>query len=251
MVAAERYGRFCWVGLATSDPDSAKRFYARLFGWEAADFSGAGSRFTILCRGSNDVALLYRQTAEARAAGAPPHWTSFISVADARATAARAAALGGAAVFRAPFDVLDAGKVAAVRDPIGAMISLWQAGSRSGATLVDCPGAHCATELATSGLDRATSFYRELLGWDYEQQSPERLSVRGTEGGRIILRSSDPGGGRSPEWLPYFGVEDIDAFIREAESLGGRLISSSTDSSLGPVARLADLQGAAFGILER
>ncbi len=99
-------GTFCWVGLATSDPDSAKAFYASMFGWEAEDLeAGAAGTYTTLRHGGKEVAILYLPQPEARAAGAPPHWTSYISVEDADVTAARAGELGGAAVFREPFDV--------------------------------------------------------------------------------------------------------------------------------------------------
>jgi uncharacterized protein len=142
-------GTFCWVGLATSDPDSAKAFYAGLFGWETQDLSaGAAGIYTMLRESGREVAILYRQQPEARAAGAPPHWTSYISVEDAGASAAKADALGGAAVFREPFDVLDHGRVAAIRDPAGAIMSLWQARSRAGATLVNDVAALCWNELA-------------------------------------------------------------------------------------------------------
>ena len=30
-------GTFCWVDLATTDPEGAKTFYGELFGWEASD----------------------------------------------------------------------------------------------------------------------------------------------------------------------------------------------------------------------
>jgi uncharacterized protein len=84
-------GTFCWVGLATSDPVAAKTFYKNLFGWRAEDLAaGAAGAFTMLRQGGKDVAFLHRQTPEARAAGAPPHWTSYISVEDA-AVATRAA----------------------------------------------------------------------------------------------------------------------------------------------------------------
>ena len=111
-------GTFCWVGLATSDPTSAKAFYTSLFGWHAEDLeAGAVGGYTTLRHRGKEVAILYMQQPEARAAGAPPHWTSYISVEDADGVAARAGELGGAAVFREPFDVLDAGRVAAIRDP--------------------------------------------------------------------------------------------------------------------------------------
>jgi predicted enzyme related to lactoylglutathione lyase len=160
-------GTFCWVGLATSDPGGATAFYTSLFGWQAEDLpAGAAGTFTLLRQDGSDVAILYRQTTEALAAGAPPHWTSYISVEDADATAARADELGGAAVFREPFDVLDAGRVVAIRDPTGAIVSLWQPRSRIGATLVNDVGAFCWNELATDDVERAASFFAALLGWD-------------------------------------------------------------------------------------
>src|SRR5512132_540753 len=104
-------GTFCWVGLATSDVAAAKAFYTSLFGWQEEDLdAGVAGVYTVLRRSGKAVAIVYRQQPEARAAGAPPHWTSYISVEDADATAARAAQLGGAAVLREPFDVLDAGR---------------------------------------------------------------------------------------------------------------------------------------------
>jgi uncharacterized protein len=70
-------GAFCWVGLATSDPGGAKAFYAGLFGWDAEDMeAGAAGTYTALRQGGKEVAILYLQQPEARAAGAPPHWTS-------------------------------------------------------------------------------------------------------------------------------------------------------------------------------
>jgi uncharacterized protein len=108
-------GAFCLVGLATSDPAGATRFYTSLFGWQAHQLpAGPAGTFTVLGHRGHDAAILYRQMPEARAAAAPPHWTSYICVEDADATAARADALGGAAVFREPFDVLGEGRVAAI-----------------------------------------------------------------------------------------------------------------------------------------
>ncbi len=170
------HGTFCWVGLATADVAAAKAFYTSLFGWETEDLSaGDAGTFTMVRHRGRDVAILYLQQPEARAAGAAPHWTSYISVENADATAARASELGGSPVFRAPFDVLDAGRVAAIRDLAGAIVSLWQPRSRIGATLVNDVGALCWNELATTDVERAKSFYGELLGWAYETRDSRRM----------------------------------------------------------------------------
>lgn len=243
---------FCWVGLATSEPVSAKGFYTSLFGWQAEDLEAAAAgTYTALRHGGRDVAILYMQQPEARAAGAPPHWTSYISVEDADATAARAEELGGAAVFRAPFDVLDAGRVAAIRDPTGAIVSLWQPRSQTGATLVNDVGAWCWNELATADVERAKSFFGELLGWGYETDDRGYLWIRNA--GRLnggLRQQTERERGFPPNWLPYFAVTNADEAARQAARLGGRTLLSTAQVRIGRFAVIADPQGAAFAVFE-
>jgi uncharacterized protein len=245
-------GTFCWAGLATSDVPAAKAFYGGLFGWEQEDLdAGAAGVYTLLRRGGQEVAILYRQQPQARAAGAPPHWTSYISIEDAESTAARANELGGAAAFRAPFDVLDAGRVAAIRDPTGAMVSLWEPCSRIGATLVNDTGALCWNELATTDVERAKTFFGELLGWEYETGDDGYVSIENAgrlNGGmreQIVHERRAP-----PAWLPHFTVDSADKAAREATRLGGREVRPTTESPLGRYAVIADPQGAAFAVYE-
>ena len=174
------------------------------------------------------------QQPEARAAGAPPHWTSYISVEDAEATAARADQLGGAAVFREPFDVLDAGRVAAIRDPTGAIVSLWQPRERIGATLVNEVGALCWNELVTTDVERAKSFFGELLGWEYETDDSSYASIvnAGRHNGGM-REQTERERGTAPRWLPYFTVESADEAARQAEQLGGRTLLPTTESTSG------------------
>ena len=245
-------GAFCLVGLATSDPVAARSFYASLFDWEGEDLpAGAAGSFTMLRLGGKDVAALYQQTPEARAAGAPPHWTSYISVTDADSTAALAGELGGAAVFREPFDVLDAGRIAAIRDPTGAIVSLWQPRSRIGATLVNEVGALCWNELATTYVERAKSFFATLLGWEYQTAASGYVSIKnaGTPNGGMREQTAQERG-KEPSWLPYFKVEKVKATVSKAEQIGGCGLVRNAEVSIGPFAVIADPQGAAFAVLE-
>jgi predicted enzyme related to lactoylglutathione lyase len=242
-------GTFCWVGLATSDPAAAKAFYTGLFGWQVEDVpAGAAGTFTMLRHRRKDVALLYRQMPPARAAGAPPHWTSFLSVQDADATAARADALGGAALFREPFDVLGDGRVAAISDPTGAIVSLWQPRARIGATLVNDPGAWCWNELATPDVALAARFFADLLGWDYEPASGGRTTIvnaGGVNGSMRELTGPEPA-----HWLPYFTVEDVEEPARAAERAGGRRLTPAIELDRGRYTVIADPLGAAFAVFE-
>jgi uncharacterized protein len=242
-------GAFCWVGLATSDPGAARDFYTRLFGWQAEEVADEG--FTLLRLRGKEVAILYRQTREARAAGAPPHWTSFVSVEDADASAARAEELGGAAVFREPFDVPDAGRVAAIRDPASAILSLWQPDARPGAALVNDTGAWCWNELATTDPGGARSFYADLFGWEYKAQESGYTLI--THAGRRAGGIRDQTGrerGMPPSWLPYFTVDSADEAVRAAEAAGGRSLVPSTDVAIGRFAAVADPQGAVLCLFE-
>src|SRR5918994_5400196 len=245
-------GTFCWVGLATSDPAGAQAFYTSPFGWQAEDLpAGAAGTFTLLRRGAREVAILYRQTPQARAAGAPPHWTSYISVADADRTAAGADELGGGAVFRESFDVLDAGRVAAIRDPTGAIVSLWQPRSLIGAALVNDVGAWCWNELATTDVERAKEFFGGLLGWEYETDESGYISIKSAgslNGG--MRKQTERERGNPSEWSPYFTVENVDDAARQADRVGGRRLLPTTEIHMGRFARIADPQGATFAVFE-
>ncbi len=246
-------GAFCWVGLATSDPARAKAFYRGLFGWQSEDLpSGEIGTYTVLRCDDREVAILYRQTREARAARAAPHWTPYVSVEDVDASALRARELGGS-ILREPLDLLDAGRVAAVQDPVGAIVSLFQPRSRIGAELVNDVGALCWHELAAADVERAKSFYGMLLGWEYEADSSGHTTIKNARG-RIGTMREGSGRGRGVTascWTPYFGVESARGAQHKAEQTKARTLTALADSPIGRSALLADPQGAAFAVLEQ
>jgi uncharacterized protein len=245
-------GAFCWVGLATSDPSAAKAFYASLFGWQSEDLpAGEFGTYTTLRRDGREVAILHRQTREARAARAAPHWTPYVSVADADESALRVRALGGT-LLREPHDLVDAGRVAAVRDPVGGIVSLRQARTHHGSELVNEAGALCWHELATLDVDRAKSFYGELLGWRYETDSSGSTTITnaGSPIGTLCQRREHERTAGS-RWIPYFGVESAQSTQQKAERSGARILVPPVDSPIGRTAVLTDPQGATFALLER
>src|SRR3954454_19328571 len=109
----------CWIDTSQPDPEGALPFYCDLFGWDFEDAMPAGSEgsyFIGRIRGG-DVAAV-SSTPE----GAPPvaTWNTYIWVDSADDTAAKARAAGGAVVSE-PFDVFDAGRMAVLADPEGAV----------------------------------------------------------------------------------------------------------------------------------
>jgi predicted enzyme related to lactoylglutathione lyase len=163
-------GTFSWVDLATADAGAAKSFYTRLFGWKIEDTDagdGDGDVYTI-CRLNGDaVCGLFGMSADMRAVGVAPNWTSYVTVADVDAAAARATRLGGD-VINDVFDVQDVGRMAVLKDPQGAVLALWQPGTRIGAERGNDVGCLCMNELVTTDIDAARSFYEGLFGWTTE-----------------------------------------------------------------------------------
>jgi predicted enzyme related to lactoylglutathione lyase len=201
----ERYepGTFCWVDLQTSDREGAKAFYGELFGWEAEDMpAGDAGTYTMLRLDGDEVCGLYEMEPEQ---GIPPHWLSYVSVEDADATASRASELGGTA-FGGAFDVDDAGRMAFVQDPTGAMLGAWQPRRHIGARRVNDPGCLGWNELQSREPQAAASFYTGLFGWETEtieeNGEPVYVTIKngGSEGAgsrrRGVRRTARPRGGQ-------------------------------------------------------
>ena len=183
MGRVERYpdGTFCWVDLGTSDAPGAKAFYGGLFGWEFDDLPTGEKGTYSTCRlDGQAVAGLY-DLAET------PGWGSYISVDDVDRAAGRARELG-AEVLVEPFDTPGGGRVAAVRDPAGAVVSLSQPGERFGAELVNADGAWTWNELVSNDLAAGARFYGELFGWSSQDAGgadpADQLHPRGPAGRR-------------------------------------------------------------------
>jgi uncharacterized protein len=245
-------GTPCWIDLATPDQDAAAEFYGGLFGWSVEEDENSeqtgGYRVAIL-RG-----LAVGGVMKLMQEGQPPAWSTYVSVEDVDATAARAREAGGTVVVE-PMSVLDYGRMAFLADPTGATIGLWQPGRNIGAGLVNEPGALCWNELNTRDTAAAKEFYGAVFGWEFEDGELEGMgtytSVKlgdGVVGGMLDVT------GRVPDevpanWLVYFAVEDADASVARVGELGGSVAFGPIDSPAGRLAVVADPSGAAFAVI--
>lgn len=118
-------GQFCWVDLAASDADSAKAFYAGMFGWTSHEQFANGGRFTRLQLSDRDVGSIYQLKRAHLDHGVPSHWTPYIRVDSVDDAVARAGSLGGAVVVR-PFVVSGVARIALILDSVGAHVGLWE-----------------------------------------------------------------------------------------------------------------------------
>jgi predicted enzyme related to lactoylglutathione lyase len=162
----------------------------------------------------------------------------------------------GAKVFAPPFDVMDAGRMAVLQDPTGAVFHVWQAGKHIGAQLLDEPGALCWTELATNDTKTAEKFYTSLFGWTAKTSNDAGMEYTElTNQGRPqagLMAITPQMGNMPPAWTPYFQVTDVDATTAKAKSLGGQVFMGPQDiPKVGRFSVLADPQGAPFCVFKR
>jgi predicted enzyme related to lactoylglutathione lyase len=252
------HGTPSWVDHSSADPEGAARFYGELFGWEAEDVMPPGSdgRYYMARLRGRDVAAISGQMSPG-----PPTWTSYITVDDADAAAARVPGAGGA-IYSEPFDVFDAGRMAALADPAGAPFCIWQAGRHPGAGLVNEPGTLAWNELTTRDPDGAKRFYGALFGWrasamdfggaDYtiwhlagEGEPEPRTGV----GGMMPMVGEQWPADLPSHWMVYFAVADTDSSSSRSEALGGTVAVAPFDSPAGRIAVLNDPLGAVFSVI--
>lgn len=249
-VMGHRPGDFCWPELSTTDPEGASDFYGALFGWEPREIPiGDGMAYTMLTLRGKEVGALCPMQEKHVNQGMPPFWMSYVRVDSADETAARVAALGGR-LLSAPFDVMDAGRMAVLEDPTGAALALWQPKAHIGASIVGEPNSLCWSELSTDDVDVARSFYSGLFGWT-TKDSPEYhewMNAGRAIGGMVQL--SPETDDTPPHWLPYFRVEDCDATVETAEEEEGQVVVPPMDvPNVGRFAVLRDPQGAVFAVI--
>jgi len=241
-----------WIDLQTNDQDAAKKFYGELFGWSyddnPIDETGDVVYSMAMLKGHQVGAIA--PLGDQADAGVPPHWNSYVSVADVDATAAKVAPAGGT-VVAPPFDVMDAGRMAVVQDPTGAVILLWQAKQNIGATLVNEPGTFSWSELITPDVPKAAEFYEAVLGWGAETHTEGMTYTEFKLGGESIAGAMNPPmPGIPPLWGIYFATDDTDATVEKAKALGGTVFAGPMDIEPGRFAALADPQGAMFNVIK-
>jgi hypothetical protein len=256
-VASHAPGTFSWPELATTDQKAGTAFYRDLFGWEVNDQPmGPGETYTMFQMRGKPVAAAYTMRPEEKQSGAPPHWNNYVTVKSADESAKKAQSLGGN-VLAPAFDVMDVGRMAVLQDPTGAVFQVWEPKKHIGAMILGEPGALCWTELTTSDLKAAETFYTGLFGWS---------AKHGDAGGMEYVEMSNngqAGAGMMPKppgmpahipsyWMPYFMVTDVDASAAKAKQLGAKLMVPPQDiPNVGRFAIVSDPQNAVFAIFKR
>jgi predicted enzyme related to lactoylglutathione lyase len=236
--------------VATTDFAAAEAFYGALFGWRTEQVMGAPTPYAFFRLDGDIVAGIGRLPADM-----PPDavaWMNYVTVEDAGATAARARELGGAVIEEA-FTVDDAGRMALLADPHGAVLVAWEPGARIGAERVNDRGCLTMNELPSPDLDRSRAYYEALFGWTTEPVDtgpggPPIVSVRNRGMLNATFSAAQPG--EPVRWRPYFTVESTAIGIARVGELGGSVALPPIPVQDGSIALVLDPQGALFGLFE-
>jgi uncharacterized protein len=238
-----------WIDLGIPDLDLAMEFYGSLFGWEFAVGPEEYGRYTTCLLGGRRVAAIMPHPDPAATSF---WWNVYFATADCDATAERIRAAGGSIVSE-PMDVMDQGRMAIARDPLGAPFGLWQGRKHIGCEVVNEPGALVRNDLVTPDPEPARAFYAAIFAFtlDRNPDLPEYdfTFLRRPDGHEIGGIMGVPQASRSA-WATTFEVDDTDEAVARARAAGGSS-GEPEDFLYGRLAAITDPFGAEFSVITR
>jgi predicted enzyme related to lactoylglutathione lyase len=237
-----------WIDLLAPDPAAAAAYYTELFGWAVEEPRQDAGGYRMCYLRGKPVAGISPQSQPGR----PAEWMTYVSVADADATAAAVRAAGGQ-VIQEPMEVSKAGRVAVFADPTGAAFGIWQPWEHQGAALVNEPGTLRKNEMTTRQSDLATPFYSAVFGWTAVETPLPAITdwqINGnTVAGLTQMDERWPAGIPS-HWHVVFDVADAEATTGRARELGAEVHVPPTKIPVGVFAEISDPQGAGCTLLQ-
>jgi len=238
-------GRFVWHDHISADPETARKFYAELLGWQTEIWK-TGDLVYPMISVDGEAHGGFGRAPE----GAPSNWLAHALVTDVDEGVLNVEASGGR-VIEPAMDLPDVGRMAVVSDPQGAVFSLFAAVGEA----PTARGVFVWDELVTTDIAAAKTFYRDVFGW-------EARDVDGLTGPYTLFRSgeTDRAGGMQrradmtevpPHWMSYLAADDVDTTLARAGGLGAHTAFGPVDiPDQGRIAVLIDPTGAAFGLFK-
>ena len=224
-------------------------FYAELFGWsiQAEDEMD----FAMVETGSD-------QGIGGTIVGADAKFGVTIALEsdDPEAVAARAAALGGK-ITEPVREIPDRAKVGRITEPSGLEVGIFQdlggeMASSGSSGKAGPPIVHF--EFHSSDSEPTQEFFIELGGWKVDSSNPMNYGLVDTGSGAginggITPAQEGPAGGAGI--IVYAEVDDLQAYLDRAESLGGKTVMPVTEiPDMVTLAMFTDPEGNRFGLVK-
>lgn len=107
-------------------------------------------------------------------------------------------------------------------------------------------------DVSTPDINKARTFYGELLGWSFTGGDDEKMGFYTTgnrEGRRVAAMAVPPDRSEPPAWNIYIGTESADETAKKVAAAGGKTLAPPMDiMDLGRMAYFQDSTGAKFGV---
>jgi uncharacterized protein len=235
-----------WIDLGVPDLDRALTFYGAVFGWEFDVGPEESGRYTMCFLRGRRVAGISAMHDPSRV-----FWNVYLATPDCDRTAERAREAGGALLVE-PMDVMDRGRMAIVRDPVGAQFGLWEGRAHTGAQMVNEPGALVRNDLVTPDPGPAREFYAAVFDFSLEgnpaMPQADFTFLRRPDGHEVGGIMGAPGS--TSAWSTTFEVAGTDEAVQRALDAGGSS-DGAKDFLYGRLATITDPFGAEFSIITR
>jgi predicted enzyme related to lactoylglutathione lyase len=228
-VTTYRCGEPCWQDLLSADRPAETVFYGALLGWAFDVGPPETGNYTMCLLRGRRVAGLADASPGSRW---PVRWNAYLWVDDLDRACAAVTGNGGT-VLMGPVDIPDRGRVAALRDPTGALTGLWQAGGHLGSGVRDEPGAPAGPRLCTPEPAVTSGFYTAVVG-------PAAPVLDAVVHGEPPAR-----------WVTGFAVADVDDAARRVAALGGAVGGEPVDGGYGRTVTVRDPLGAEFSLVQQ
>ncbi|GLF99641.1 VOC family protein [Streptomyces yaizuensis] len=251
MTEATRHtpGTPCWASLMVHRLEETQSFYHELFGWDFSPGPQPLGPYVRALLDGKDVAGLGQLPAGREA---PLSWTPYLAADDTDSCAESARSSGGT-VAVGPLDAADAGRLAIVADPSGAIFGIWQRAALAGTAVRGAHGTPAWQELLTVETAAVRKFYESVFGYETEDARTDGAD-------RVVLRvdgrpvAALHGLGRLPRqrgshWMISFEVDGVERAARQVTALGGQVLEPPEDGPRGRTATVADPEGAVFRIV--
>ena len=116
-------------------------------------------------------------------------------------------------------------------------------------------GAFSWSELMTNDVEGARRFYGNLFGWGTKTMDmpngPYTTCQVGESSVAGIMKIPAEAAAMPPQWGVYVTVDDVEATVAKAVSLGGKVVMPPWDvPNVGRMAVIEDPQGASLSIIK-
>jgi hypothetical protein len=201
----------------TEQRDALMSFYTSLYGWT---WEVGGEEMGYYSIANLDGVPVMGLGQGPGGAGA---MVPYFATDDINASAAKAAELGGT-VFMGPMVVPEAGTMALVSDPTGAVHGLWEAGNFPGFGVAYEANAPGWFDHASDDPAAAATYYQALTGHSLIEPSPGMQVLSAGDQWFASVSQNQVPERTSAQWNSIYVVEALEAARNKVRELGGTVV---------------------------